>query len=159
MRRRLKNRSALKAENRRIKSDLFGYIRLYKLECVLYAVNMGTFVPVGGINARADKAVAQIIAGVKRGIGIGTVEGVNIKCIVEVMLFGKFDKAGGNVVIVRTVGILNADGDLMLLAFQSVADAAHVNADNLFRIRGNAAGAAVADFFKHGEIDINFACQ
>ena len=44
---------------------------------------MGTLVPVGGVNARSDEPVAQIVTGVKRGIRVGTVEGIYVERVIE----------------------------------------------------------------------------
>ena len=57
----------------------------------------------GSVNSRSDKSVAQIVTGIKRCIRIGTVEGIDIKRVIKIMLLCKLNKTGRNIVIIRTV--------------------------------------------------------
>ena len=57
----------------------------------------------GSVNSRSDKSVAQIVTGIKRRIRIGTVEGIDIKRVIKIMLLCKLNETGRNIVIIRTV--------------------------------------------------------
>ena len=83
--------------------------------------------------------MAQIIPGIKSCVGIRTIEGIDIESIVKAMRLCKLDKAIGQLIVIRAMGILNAYGYLMLLAFEVQTYAAHINADYLAGVLGDSA--------------------
>ena len=46
----------------------------------------------GCINARSDQTVAKVITCIERSVGIRSIERIDIKRIVQLVLFGKLDK-------------------------------------------------------------------
>ena len=81
---------------------------------IVYAVDVAALVAVGGVDACADVAVAEVITGALGSFHIGTVVGVDIYRGVGLHFLCRVDQLTDNFVAVRAAGVLGADGDLLL---------------------------------------------
>ena len=64
-----------------------------------------------------------------------------------------------NIIVIRSVAVLRADGHLCLLAGKTVSNAAHVNGNNLSHTLRNRSGSAVSDFLKDGDMLVDHALR
>lgn len=120
---------------------------------------MRALVAVGGVHARADQAVAHIVARADGNGGVRRVAVVGVHGVVDARLLRAADELVGELAVVGAALVLGADGHLTLRAADIVAHAAHVHGQQLDRVGGNAARAAVTDLLKDGEEHIDAALE
>ena len=83
--------------------------------------------------------------------------GIYVNCKVNIGGAGCLDQSRNNIVMIRTAGILCADGNLGFFAGKAISDTAHIDCENFCDISRNRSGAAVTDFFKNSDMLIDFA--
>ena len=81
---------------------------------MIYPVNVAALVAVGGVDAGADEAVADVVARSQGGFHVGAVVGIHIHGVVRAGSLGGGDEPGDHIVAVGAAGILGADADLAL---------------------------------------------
>ena len=108
----------------------------------------------GGIDPRADEAVADVVACPEGGFYVGAVVGVHIHRVVRAGPSGGIDQLGDHLIAVRAAGILGADGDLPLGAVQPFAHAAHIHGNGLGDASGDAGAAAMAHFLIDRDVGV-----
>lgn len=133
MKPRMSNQSKLRnKKNPPAREDLsLCRVSYQELDCVDHTVDMAALHSMGSVDARSDKRVAGIIARPHCCRSIGTIERIDVDCVVEFFLFGQFHQPACHFIIVGTAGILGADGNIIFAAGQVIADTAHVAGDKL----------------------------
>ena len=81
---------------------------------MIYPVNVAALVAVGGVDAGADEAVADVVARSQGGFHVGAVVGIHVHGVVRAGSLGGGDESGDHIVAVGAAGILGADADLAL---------------------------------------------
>ena len=134
-------------------------ILFQQLQRIHHAVLVAAFVAMGGVHARADQTVADVIAGFQRDFNIGTVVRVDIDRVIGPRGFGCGNEGLRCLIGIRAAGVLGADRYLAFGALQAFADAAHVDGDGIRDADGNSGGAAVPDFFINGDVAPGMALE
>ena len=118
---------------------------------------MAALIAVRSVYTGTDQPVAAIDTGTKPCFCVGAVVGIYVNRKVNLGGARCLDQSRNNIVMIRTAGILCADGNLGFFAGKAISDAAHIDCENFCDISRNRSGAAVTDFFKNGDMLIDFA--
>ena len=118
---------------------------------------MAAFIAVRSVYTGADQPVAAIDTGTKSGFCVGAVVGIYVNCKVNLGGTCSLDQSRNDIVMIRTAGILCTDGNLGFFAGKTISDAAHIDCKNFCDVSRDRSGAAVTDFFKNGDMLIDFA--
>ena len=118
---------------------------------------MAALIAVRSVYTGADQPVAAIDTGTKPGFCVGAVVGIYINCKVNLGGACSLDQSRNDIVMIRTAGILCADGNLGFFAGKTISDAAHINCENFCDVSRDRSGAAVTNLFKNSDMLIDFA--
>ena len=61
---------------------------------------MGTFIGVGSVDTRAYKTMADVISAFQGSLDIGTIMGIDIHSVVEIVAFRQGNQPAGDIVVV-----------------------------------------------------------
>lgn len=118
---------------------------------------MAALIAVRSVYTGADQPVAAIDTGTKPCFCVGAVVGIYVNCKVNLGGARCLDQSRNNIVMIRTAGILCADGNLGFFA-ESPSPTQPISTA---RISATSAGIeaepAVTDFFKNSDMLIDFA--
>ena len=114
---------------------------------------MGAFVMVGGIDAGADEADADVAASAPECFAIGAVIGVNVGDVTQIVGCGQCFQFAAEAHVVGASRIFGANGDAVFVGFLLGSDDGHVDGEQIGHIGGEAGGRAVADFFVVADVD------
>ena len=91
---------------------------------------MAALIAVRSVYTGADQPVAAIDTGTKSCFCVGAVVGIYVNCKVNIGGARCLDQSRNNIVMIRTAGILCADGNLGFFAGKAISDAAHIDCEN-----------------------------
>lgn len=122
-------------------------------------VDVGTFVAMGGIDAKGDEGGTDIVAGFEGGGAVAAVVAEDIALVFDFVAPAEVEEVVGKVVIERAGGIGHGDGDAGFAGILSRADGTIVDTDHFGDIAMEDGGGTGADLLGDGEEEVAFDGQ